>query len=513
MTSPRAVLDRAFSVLEDALDTVLTPTGNPLRMLGALGWFFFWIVIVSGIYVYIFFDSGVEQAYASVEYLTHMQWYAGGVMRSLHRYASDALVVVVLLHLVREFARGRYGGARWFTWFTGVPVLWLMFAAGISGYWVVWDRLAQFVAIATSEWIDTLPLFGEAIARNFLHSGTLNGRFFTLLVFIHIAIPLVMLFVMWIHIQRLAYPRVNPPRHVAVSLLGVMIAASLIRPAVSQGPADLDTVVAEIGLDWFYLGAYPLLDVYRGEVLWFSALVITVVLLVVPWLIPQRVRATAVVNLDNCNGCARCFNDCPYGAITMTPRSDGAAFEQEATVNPSRCVDCGLCVGACPTATPFRRQSGFTPGIDLASRPLRELRDDVLAAAAATRDGPRIATFVCDHGPRTDDADLPGAVLKLSCVGMLPPSFIDFLLMREHFDGVMLAGCNADACYHRLGIRWTEGRLNRERDPYLRQRVPASRIRTTWAGPAGARRVAAALREFRTELDTGGAVSADADDR
>ena len=65
------------------------------------------------------------------------------------------------LHLSREFILGRLRGPRWFAWFTGVVLLWFVFACGISGYWLVWDKLAQFVAIATTEWLDALPLFGE----------------------------------------------------------------------------------------------------------------------------------------------------------------------------------------------------------------------------------------------------------------------------------------------------------------------------------------------------------------
>ncbi len=488
--------------LEAALDRVFDPRGNPLRMLGALAWFFFWIVVVSGIYLYIFFDSGVEQAYASVEYLTHSQRYAGGIMRSLHRYASDAMVVVVMAHLLREFILGRFSGARWFTWFTGVPLLWLLFAAGISGYWVVWDRLAQFIALATTEWLDVLPIFGEAIARNFLHSDALSGRFFTLMVFIHIAVPLVMLAVMWIHIQRLQQPRVNPPPRVALGLLTVLLAAAVVKPAMSQGPADLDTVVAEIGLDWFYLGAYPLLDRYPGELLWLGALLVTLLLLLVPWLIPHARTGVAAVKLDNCNGCARCSDDCPYGAITMVPRSDGAAFALEASVATDRCVDCGICVGACPTATPFRRRSVFRPGIDLEERPLEAVRDEILAASGTHTSSPTIMTFVCAHGPEVDNKRVTGPVVQLNCVGMLPPSFIDFVLGRGHADGVLLAGCSADACYHRLGIRWTEGRLARTRDPYLRRRVPIERVRTCWAGPSGGQRLSAEAEAFAIELNT-----------
>ena len=74
---------------------------------------------VSGIYVYIFFDTGLTQAWESLERLSHDQWWLGGIMRSLHRYASDALVVVVLLHALREFAMDRMRGNRWFPWVTG----------------------------------------------------------------------------------------------------------------------------------------------------------------------------------------------------------------------------------------------------------------------------------------------------------------------------------------------------------------------------------------------------------
>ena len=85
---------------------------------------------------------------------------------------------------------------------------------------MVWDELAQYVAVASSEWLDALGLFGEPIARNFLHPSTLGSRFFTLLVYIHIFVPLAMLFLMWIHLQRLSRPRV-PRERVARAWLGV----------------------------------------------------------------------------------------------------------------------------------------------------------------------------------------------------------------------------------------------------------------------------------------------------
>jgi len=489
-----------FERVESLFDTVFTPAWNPFYQLGALGWFYYWIVAVSGIYLYVFFDTGVTQAYESVEHITHVQWYAGGVMRSLHRYASDALVVMMVLHLVREYVMDRLHGPRWFAWVIGVPIIWLVFAAGISGYWLVWDKLAHYVAMATSEWLDALPLFGEPIARNFVHDSTLTGRFFTLMVFIHIAVPLVLLFAMWIHIYRHAHAKVNPPLGLAMGTLTGLVILSFVHPALSQGPVNLAALPAVVGLDWFYLFLYPLLDEYSGIAIWALLGAGTLLLLALPWL-PRQRPVAAVVDLDNCNGCERCVIDCPHGAVRMAARSDGSAYLQEAVVDPALCVACGICVGACPTATPFRRRSALQAGIELPEYPLAVLRERSLSRCKDLEGHDRVILYGCGRGADLDAvAGSSVAVVELPCIAMLAPSFIDFIITRHHADGVFLTGCRAGDCYERLGARWMEQRIACERDPYLRQRVPRERIVTFWAGIDGGAALAEALAAFRGRL-------------
>ncbi len=500
MSRPKRLARWAFERVESAFDAVFTPDWNPLYQLGALGWFFYWIVAVSGVYLYIFFDSGVTAAYESVEAITHVQWYAGGVMRSLHRYASDGLVIVMMLHLVREYVMDRLHGPRWFAWVIGVPILWLVFAAGISGYWLVWDKLAQYVAIATSEWLDTLPLFGEPIARNFIHPSTLSGRFFTLMLFIHIAVPLILLFIMWVHIHRHTHARVNPPRGLAIGTLAALVVLSVARPAVSQGAADLGTIPTQVGLDWFYLFVYPLLDEYSGLAMWGLLGVATVLLAALPWL-PAKRPVPAVVSLANCNGCGRCAVDCPHGAVRMAPRSDGSPYSEEAVVIADLCVACGICVGACPTATPFRRRTALEAGIELPAYPLSDLRERSLAACRALQGNDRVIVYACGQGPDLKAIAGPSvAVVELPCVAMLAPSFIDFMITRRHVDGVFLTGCRANDCYERLGARWTEQRIAGERDPQLRARVPRERVASFWAGVDRGGELAEALSAFRARL-------------
>ena len=264
---------------------------NPLYYLGPIAYFLIWLVVASGLYLYVFFETSITGAYDSVEALTHSQWYAGGIMRSLHRYASDGVVLVMLLHLARHWCFDRYRGFRWFSWVSGVALLWLVYASGINGYMLPWDRLSQFVVVATAEWLDWLPLFQGALVRNFILPENVNDRLFSLLSFIHIGVPLVVLGVLWVHTQRVPQARTAPPLPVALMLSAALVVLSLLKPALSQPRADLAAAASALVFDWFYLPVYALL--YRSSPgdLWLLLGAATALFVLLPWLPPKKKAA------------------------------------------------------------------------------------------------------------------------------------------------------------------------------------------------------------------------------
>ena len=496
-----------LGVLHRPLSQAFGSRGNPLQHLGAFIIFFCWIVLISGIWLLIYFRTSVSGAYASLEYLTHEQWYLGGIMRSLHRYASDAAVLALVLHIVKEFAFDTYRRKRWFSWVTGVPLVWVLFVLGITGYWLVWDELAQYVAITSAELLDWLPIFTDSMAGNFLTDAAMSDRFFTLMAFLHlVGLPIFLVFGIWLHVFRLSRPAINPPRQLMAGALLCMLVLAAIFPAVSQDEANLSRATQSIELDWFYLHTYPLVQAWSPGLVWLLLVGVSLLLSIAPWLPPAKVAAPATVNLANCNGCQRCADDCPFGAIQMEARSDDLNYEVEAVVDAELCVRCGICVGSCPTASPFRTRSALIPGIDMPDLPAAQIRSAIVAAAEQLEGADRILCFSCRGDNAASELREAGeAVVELHCMGQLPPSFLDFVLSRKLADAVFLTGCSDGRCRYRFGSRWTNERVLRQRDPRLRQRIDGTKIARAWDSPSDDGRGALQqLAEYRQDLRTSG---------
>jgi coenzyme F420-reducing hydrogenase delta subunit/ferredoxin len=407
---------------------------------------------------------------------------------------------VMALHLVRELAYGRFWGFRWFSWVSGVPLLWLAFASGIGGYWLVWDQLAQFTGIATTEWFGALPGFDISMARNFFVSDTLSDRFFSLLAFLHIGFPLFLLLGMWIHVLRITGARTQPQAQLGWATLGLLVLLSLARPALSQAPVDLAFEPLRIDFDWFYLFAYP--GIYRlsPAAVWTLLVGLTVLLCAAPWLVRRPRPAVATVDPEFCNGCGRCLADCPYAALVMQPRGGARSRFKLAVVLPDLCAGCGVCAGACPSSTPFRSDDVLATGIDMPQLPVGDLRDRMERAIGRLSGPAKVVVFGCDCGVPVHGLDGESvAAFSLPCVGLLPPSFVEYAL-RGGADGVMVVGCAEGDCEYRLGAEWTRRRIDGAREPHLRSSVPRERVKLLWPYDSERDRVRHALDEFQAGL-------------
>ena len=210
-----------------------------------------------------------------------------------------------------------------------------------------------------------------------------------------------------------------------------------------------------------------------------------------------------MVDLDHCNGCGLCFDDCPFDAISVQARTDGARYEKEVVVNPALCGACGICAGSCPSSNPFRTSKGqLKTGIDMPQLTADEMRTITNQAIAAMDGNTKILIFGCEHGfnvNRLDSNDTKG--IRLICSGMLPPTLVEYAL-NKGADGVMVTGCRHNDCYYRFGNRWTKMRFDGDRKPILRGRADRNRIRVHGGSETDKKEIEQDLNAFRAQLVT-----------
>jgi quinol-cytochrome oxidoreductase complex cytochrome b subunit len=66
----KTLIKRGFNALDSLFSLAFTPAWNPMYQLGALSFLYFWVVAVTGVYLFIFFETSISGAHASMEYIS-----------------------------------------------------------------------------------------------------------------------------------------------------------------------------------------------------------------------------------------------------------------------------------------------------------------------------------------------------------------------------------------------------------------------------------------------------------
>lgn len=134
------------------------------EMLGGIALAAFAILATTGVFLSQVYDPKFEDAHASIVHaVTHVP--LADFMRGLHFWASNLLIVVLLLHITRVFITGSYKKPRRLTWLTGVALLAVTITYIFIGTVLKWD---QEGVEAFGHMQESFNLFG-------VHIGLTNG--------------------------------------------------------------------------------------------------------------------------------------------------------------------------------------------------------------------------------------------------------------------------------------------------------------------------------------------------
>jgi ferredoxin/coenzyme F420-reducing hydrogenase delta subunit len=483
---------RGYRVLARAdawLNRVFTSRHNPLYHSGAITVGLLAVLLVTGLYLLLFYRLGAP--HESVARLDGQVW-TGRWIRGLHRLASDAAVVAALVHAVRMYVQGRTWGPRALAWLSGLVLLGVIFISGWTGYVLVWDAHGQLLAVEGARLLDAVPVLSEPLSRSFTGERPLPTGFFFVNLFAHIALPLSIAVLLWVHVGRVARPVLLPSRGVLWGSIGALTLAAVVWPLPLAAPADMLRIPSDVPLDWFFGFWLPVTQRLPPAAVWFGGALLLLAPAVVPW--ATRPRATklpapAVVDERTCTGCEQCVKDCPYDAIEMVPRTDGRET-MVARVRTELCTACGICVGSCP---PMSISALGSSGRDQ----LADVRAFLEAERPTVRD---VVIIGCTWSSAEEEARRTGArMLRVPCAGMVHSSMVE-LLVRGGAGGVLVLGCMEHDGRTREGVTWAQERLFEGRKADLKARVDRRRVRLVQASLGDAALGHDAVAAFRNEI-------------
>lgn len=190
---------------------VTIPRSAHTYYLGGITLFFFGVQATTGILLALYYQPTPEAAYDSILYIMN-QTNFGWLIRSVHAWSANMMIVFCVLHLLRIVAQGAYKKPREITWMVGMGLLFVTLGFGFTGYLLPWDQRAYWATTVGTEIAGSVPFVGAAV-RELLRGGSDVGtltlsRFFGvhMLVMPLTLVGLVGLHLLIVHQQGLADP-------------------------------------------------------------------------------------------------------------------------------------------------------------------------------------------------------------------------------------------------------------------------------------------------------------------
>lgn len=280
--------------------------------LGAGGTAVFLVLVlaVTGALEMFYYVPTPEQAALSVQIISyHVP--NGGLIRSVHYWAAQLLMIVTAVHLVRVVFTGAYRPPRRFNYLLGLALFVIAILLNFTGYILRWDQGVQWALVVGTNLIKTIPVIGDSLYA-IIAGGPEPGpstltRFYAWHIF-GLALPLV--FLMGWHafrVRRDGGIAVPPPlqradseritryelvrREVLAMLLtgaALLVLAAFVPAPIAPPITELNATADDAGAPWFFLWVQQMLK-WGDPFVWgiLAPLVILAVLALIPYALPR----------------------------------------------------------------------------------------------------------------------------------------------------------------------------------------------------------------------------------
>ena len=284
--------------------------------------FTFMVQMVTGVLLWMAYSPSTQTAWESVYYIQHEMW-GGWLLRGVHHFCAQAMIVLLLLHLMQVVIDGAYRAPREVNFWLGLILMLIVLGLSLTGYLLPWDQKGYWATRVATSLTGLVPGIGTSLESLVIGGSDYGHHTLTRFFALHAGVlPALLIAFLVMHVAVFRRHKITAkaplrgpdqsfwPDQIlkdAVACLAVLLVVLLLvtRPwswgshsgeplgdylgAELGAPADPANVYAAARPEWYFLFLFQFLKVFEGhgetgELL--GAIVIPSVILLVMFLMP-----------------------------------------------------------------------------------------------------------------------------------------------------------------------------------------------------------------------------------
>ncbi len=170
----------------------------------------FGLLLISGIFLLMYYKPDIHMAFDSVNYTIMDEVGYGWLWRHMHGVAASVVFLIIYIHMFTGIYYGSYKKGRELIWISGMLLFVTFSAEAFSGYMLPWGQMSYWAGMVITNLfsLGSLELNGlvEWIRGDYVPGDAFLGRFFMLHVLL---LPLVIIALIVFHFATLRIPHVN----------------------------------------------------------------------------------------------------------------------------------------------------------------------------------------------------------------------------------------------------------------------------------------------------------------
>ena len=257
----------------------------------------FLVQVVTGISLMTSYAPSDKTAWASVHYITFVQS-GGWLVRGMHHFGAQAMVVVLAAHLLQVALFGAYKKPREVTWWLGLALFAMTLGFALTGYLLPWDQKGYWATRVATNIAGTVPVVGDATQKMMQGGAEYGSLTLTRFYALHVAVlPALLVLIVSAHVAlfrkhgvtpsaRADLTRVDPffPKQLLKDIVAVLAVVAVVfvltwhdHGAPLDAPADPASDYPARP-EWYFLALFQLLKYFHGPLEIVGTVVLPVVL-------------------------------------------------------------------------------------------------------------------------------------------------------------------------------------------------------------------------------------------